>query len=155
MRIEVAYITPRRQRLKSGAAQTLVEDYLKRAARYTSIAATSYETEAALLSALDKAAARTPVNLILLDSRGEALTSDAIAGRLRRWQDSGAQHLVFAIGPADGWSATAWNRAQLRLAFGAITLPHELALAVLAEQIYRALTILAGHPYHSGHGGSG
>ncbi len=69
-------------------------------------------------------------------------------GRLR---DNGTQTLVLAIGPADGWSDGARARASLLLSFGAITLPHELARAVLAEQIYRALTILAGHPYHCGH----
>ncbi len=58
---------------------------------------------------------------------------------------------MLAIGPADGWSTAARARAGLLLSFGAITLPHELARVVLAEQIYRALTILAGHPYHSGH----
>ena len=58
--------------------------------------------------------------------------------------------LVLGIGPADGWSA-ALKRADLSLAFGRITLPHELAAVVAAEQIYRALTILAGHPYHTGH----
>jgi len=55
------------------------------------------------------------------------------------------------VGPADGWSAEARNRAQLLLSLGAMTLPHELARVVLAEQVYRACTILAGHPYHSGH----
>jgi 23S rRNA (pseudouridine1915-N3)-methyltransferase len=58
---------------------------------------------------------------------------------------------VLAIGPADGWSDAARARAGLLLSFGSITLPHQLARVVLAEQIYRALTILAGHPYHSGH----
>jgi len=59
--------------------------------------------------------------------------------------------VLFAVGPADGWSAEARNRAQLLLSLGAMTLPHELARVVLAEQVYRACTILAGHPYHSGH----
>ena len=151
MRIEIAYITPRRQRLKSAPAQALLDDYAKRASRYTPTQPVAYDSEAALLVALDKSAARAPASLILLDSRGEALASEVIAERLGRMRDGGAQHVVFAIGPADGWSANAWNRALWRLSFGAITLPHELALAVLAEQIYRALTILAGHPYHAGH----
>ena len=145
MRIELAYITPRRGRLKSGPAQALVEEYVARAARFTPTQANCFDSEASLLAALDKAAARTPAALVILDSRGEALTSEAIATRLGTLRDGGTQHLVFAIGPPDGWSAAAWNRAQLRLSFGAVTLPHELALAVLAEQI------LAGHPYHSGH----
>jgi 23S rRNA (pseudouridine1915-N3)-methyltransferase len=66
-------------------------------------------------------------------------------------QDAGTQQLVFAIGPADGWSPAALARADRTVAFGRITLPHELAATVAAEQIYRALTIRAGHPYHSGH----
>jgi 23S rRNA (pseudouridine1915-N3)-methyltransferase len=59
--------------------------------------------------------------------------------------------LVLAIGPADGWSAATRKRANLLLSLGRMTLPHQLARIVLAEQVYRALTILAGHPYHSGH----
>ena len=153
MRIEIAYITPRRQRLKSVPAQALVDDYVKRANRYNPVQTIAYESEPSMLSALDKAAGRVPPSLILLDSRGDALTSEAVAERLGRARDTGTQHVVFAIGPADGWSPVAWSRAALRLSFGAITLPHELALAVLAEQVYRALSILAGHPYHAGHSG--
>ena len=58
---------------------------------------------------------------------------------------------VFAIGPADGWSSVARQRANLLFSLGRITLPHQLARVVLAEQVYRAFTILSGHPYHSGH----
>jgi len=79
------------------------------------------------------------------------LSSDEFAGELGRLRDTGTQMLVLGIGPADGWSAAALKRADLSLAFGRITLPHELAAVVAAEQIYRALTILAGHPYHTGH----
>jgi 23S rRNA (pseudouridine1915-N3)-methyltransferase len=61
------------------------------------------------------------------------------------------QRLIFAVGPADGWSEKGCARANLLLSFGRITLPHQLARVVLAEQLYRAFTILAGHPYHSGH----
>ena len=58
---------------------------------------------------------------------------------------------MLAIGPPDGWSTAAHSSAKLLLSLGAMTLPHELALVILAEQTYRALTILAGFPYHSGH----
>ena len=75
-------------------------------------------------------------------------SSPPVLGRIR---DEGTQRLVFAIGPADGWSAAARQRANLLFSFGRLTLPHQLARVVLAEQVYRALTILAGHPYHSGH----
>ena len=151
MRIELAFVSPRRQRLKSEPVQALLDEYLKRAERYTPVHSNAYESEAALLAALDRNAARTPVTLILLDSRGQSLSSEKIAERLGGLRDGGAQQLTFAIGPHGGWSPNAWDRAFLRLSLGAITLPHELALVVLAEQIYRALSILAGHPYHGGH----
>jgi 23S rRNA (pseudouridine1915-N3)-methyltransferase len=89
--------------------------------------------------------------LLLADSRGEPLTSEQLADTLGRAQDEGTQSLVLAIGPADGWSSAALTRSARRIAFGRITLPHELAAVVAAEQIYRALTIRAGHPYHCGH----
>jgi 23S rRNA (pseudouridine1915-N3)-methyltransferase len=65
--------------------------------------------------------------------------------------ERGTQELIFAVGPADGWSAGALACAQQTLSLGKITLPHELARVVLAEQIYRAFTILHNHPYHGGH----
>ena len=89
--------------------------------------------------------------MVLLDSRGKAVSSEALAERLRTLRDGGTQQIVFAIGPADGWSESARKRTHWLLSLGLMTLPHELALVVLAEQLYRAQTILAGHPYHSGH----
>ncbi len=144
-------ISPSRSRAKSGAAATLAADFLARASRFLPCEAQAYGSEAALLAWLDRQAARTVPVLILLDSRGRQLTSEEFAAQLGRLRDNGTQSLVLAIGPADGWSTVARARAGLLLSFGAITLPHELARVVLAEQIYRALTILAGHPYHSGH----
>ena len=144
-------ISPSRSRAKSGAAATLAADFLARASRFLPCEAQAYGSEAALLAWLDRQAARTVPVLILLDSRGKQLTSEEFAAQLGRLRDNGTQTLVLAIGPADGWSSIARARAGLLLSFGAITLPHELARVVLAEQIYRALTILAGHPYHSGH----
>lgn len=151
MRIELAYISSRGQKLKSSAARALVDDFVQRATRYEPTQAVAHESERALLAALDKVSGRSPALLVLLDSRGDSLTSERIAERLGRCRDQGVQHLVYAVGPPDGWSPAAAGRAVARLSLGAITLPHELALAVLAEQIYRALTILAGHPYHGGH----
>ncbi len=151
MRIDLAYISPRRQRLKSAPAQALIDDFTKRAGRYTPTQLTPFDSEAALLASLDRLAGRSPLTLILLDSRGDALTSEQIAAKVGQLRDTGTQHVVYAVGPADGWSAAAYARAAARLSFGAITLPHELALVVLAEQVYRALSILAGHPYHAGH----
>lgn len=79
------------------------------------------------------------------------MTSEAFAAWIGGRRDSGAQHLVFAIGPADGWSDPIRQRADLLLSLGSMTLAHALARLVLAEQLYRAFTILAGHPYHAVH----
>lgn len=152
MRIELAYVSSRRQRLKSAAAQALVEDFTSRATRYTPTTVNGYDSEADLLAVLDRSAARTPPFLVALDSRGEQFTSERFAERLQEFRDGGLQQLTLAVGPADGWSSAALGRARLQLSLGRLTLPHELALAILAEQVYRALTILAGHPYHGGHG---
>ena len=151
MKIFLAAIAPSRSRAKSEAAAALAADYLARASRYLACESQTHPSEAALLAWLDRQAARTTPLLILLDSRGQQLTSEQFAAHLGRLRDSGIQALVLAIGPADGWSAAARARAGLVLSFGAITLPHQLARAVLAEQLYRACTILTGHPYHTGH----
>lgn len=88
---------------------------------------------------------------MLLDARGKALSSEQLAKWLGERRDSGQQMIVFAIGPANGWSDGASGHAQTVLSLGPMTLPHELARLVLTEQLYRAFTILAGHPYHIGH----
>jgi 23S rRNA (pseudouridine1915-N3)-methyltransferase len=150
VKLVFASISPR-SRAKSSAAETLAVDYLDRASRYAACESQLFDSEASLLTWLDRTAARTVPTLVLCDSRGEQLSSEDLATRIGRLRDSGTQLAIFAIGPADGWSAAIRGRAALTLAFGRITLPHELARAVLAEQLYRALTILAGHPYHSGH----
>ena len=85
---------------------------------------------------------------IALDERGNALTSAAFAELLRSRRDAGTADFAFLIGGADGHGEAALAAATLRLSLGALTLPHGLARIVLAEQIYRAQTILAGHPYH-------
>jgi len=140
-----------RQGKPSTPARLLLDEYLARAARYLPCTLHSAATEQKLFEAVDRAAGRTKPVLILADSSGALLTSTEFAGELTRRIDSGAQLLVVAIGPADGWSAAARARADLLLSFGRITLPHELAAVIAAEQIYRALTIRAGHPYHCGH----
>ena len=100
---------------------------------------------------LARRAGRTPAILVLLDSHGRTMTSEAFAAWLGARRDAGAQHIVFAIGPASGWSDTARQNANLLLSLGPMTLAHALARLVLAEQLYRAFTILAGHPYHAAH----
>ena len=83
-----------------------------------------------------------------MDSRGKSQSSEDFARWLAKSRDAGQQTMVFAIGPPDGWSDDARRQAQTLLSLGPMTLPHELARVVLAEQLYRAFTILAGHPYH-------
>jgi 23S rRNA (pseudouridine1915-N3)-methyltransferase len=89
--------------------------------------------------------------LILMDSRGKQLSSEEFASFLGDYQERNPLPLVLAIGPADGFSEAARAAAQHAISFGKMTLPHELARVVLLEQLYRAFTILKGHPYHSGH----
>ena len=87
-------------------------------------------------------------HLIACDERGRAASSRAFAVRLAALRDDGVRHLAFAIGGADGLGAPVLEAAAERLAFGPQTWPHALARAMLAEQVYRAVTILAGAPYH-------
>jgi len=95
-----------------------------------------------LLAAVGEATA------IALDERGSGLSSEAFAGRIGAWRDAGKPALAFLIGGADGHGEAVLARAALRLSLGAMTFPHQIVRILLAEQIYRAATILAGHPYH-------
>jgi 23S rRNA (pseudouridine1915-N3)-methyltransferase len=85
---------------------------------------------------------------ILLDERGKALASSELADRLGRWRDEGKRECRFVIGAADGHSDAERTGADLLLSFGPATWPHLLVRAMLAEQLYRATSWLAGHPYH-------
>jgi len=151
MKISFAAVAPRRTRTKSEVTDRLFADYIERAARYLPCDSQLFDSEVAVLNWVDRQPGRTPAYAILLDSRGQQYTSEEFAAHIGRIRDEGTQRLVLAIGPADGWSAAARQRANLLFSFGRMTLPHQLARVVLAEQVYRALTILAGHPYHSGH----
>ncbi len=86
--------------------------------------------------------------VVILDERGENLDSPALAGFLRKWRAEDRPAVCFVIGGADGLAPSLSARAKLRLAFGAATWPHQLVRIMLLEQLYRAGTILAGHPYH-------
>lgn len=86
--------------------------------------------------------------LILLDEKGKLLASDDFAGLLRRWQEEGVRNAVLVVGGPDGLDKALLAEAALCLSLGRLTMPHGLARAVLAEQLYRAATILARHPYH-------
>jgi 23S rRNA (pseudouridine1915-N3)-methyltransferase len=155
VKILLASVSPRKTS-KNDACESLVRDYITRASRFSTLGiphveATIFPTEAALLESAARAPSRAAATLILCDSTGEQLTSPQFAEALRRLRDDSTPRLILAIGPADGWSPSARAAAARTLSFGRITLPHELARVILAEQLYRALTILAGHPYHSGH----
>lgn len=88
--------------------------------------------------------------LVVLDEGGRALSSENFAERLGRWRDEQTANLVFVIGGADGLSPELKRKAALAFAFGAATWPHQMVRIMLLEQLYRAATILAGHPYHRG-----
>ena len=100
---------------------------------------------AALLKGLPEGA-----YVVALDGTGKALTSEAFARRLARIRDDGAAVVAFLIGGADGHGAPARARADLLLSLGPMTWPHLLVRAMLAEQLWRAASILSGHPYHRG-----
>ena len=91
---------------------------------------------------------QTPCRTVLLDERGKDLSSEDLAAILARWRDDGIRECRFVLGAADGHSQEERREADLLLAFGKATWPHLLARAMLAEQLYRATTIIAGHPYH-------
>ena len=147
MKLRIAWIG----KTKSPAIQSLTAEYLKRLSRYAACDALELMSEAALLKLAEKSTVRTPSVLVLCDARGKQLTSEEIANFLEYHQSHGTQELLFAVGPADGWSAESRAAAKQILSFGKITLPHELARVVLLEQLYRGFTILKGHPYHGGH----
>jgi 23S rRNA (pseudouridine1915-N3)-methyltransferase len=86
--------------------------------------------------------------LVALDERGDNIDSAAFARQLGRWRDEQAPNTIFAIGGADGLSPELRRKAKLVVAFGSATWPHQMVRVMLLEQVYRAATILAGHPYH-------
>jgi 23S rRNA (pseudouridine1915-N3)-methyltransferase len=107
-------------------------------------AATRIAEEATAISAAIPAKSA----LVALDERGDNLDSAAFARHLGRWRDEQMANTIFVIGGADGLSPDLRRKANLRLAFGSATWPHQMVRILLLEQIYRAATILAGHPYH-------
>ncbi len=93
-------------------------------------------------------APQTPCKTVLLDERGKAMSSQQLAAILEQWRDTGTREARFVLGAADGHSDAERTGADLLFAFGPATWPHLLARAMLMEQLYRATSILAGHPYH-------
>jgi 23S rRNA (pseudouridine1915-N3)-methyltransferase len=147
MKLRIAWIG----KTRSAAIQALTAEYLKRLSRFAACDAVELASEAALLRHVEKGVGRTQPVLVLLDSRGKQLTSEEIANFLDYQLSHDTQDLLFAVGPADGWSDSTRATAKHIVSFGKITLPHELARVVLLEQLYRGFTILKGHPYHGGH----
>lgn len=164
MLITLAHIgskSPGARAAKRTGYESLIQLYTGRVQPWTQCEAQVFPTEEAFLDWLTGArssgrASRVAPLPVLLDSRGRQLSSEDFAAWLGSRRDNGAQHIAFAIGPADGWSALALARLResssgLLLSLGPMTLAHDLARLVLAEQLYRAFAILHNHPYHSGH----
>jgi len=160
LKIRIAWVG----KTKEPAIRALTEEYLKRISRYAQVEGVELRDEAALLQMCGRAApakasktssaGKTSAGkstLVLLDSRGKQFSSEEFARFLGDYQNRNPLLLVFAVGPADGFSEAARGAAQHTISLGKMTLAHELARVVLLEQVYRAFTILKGHPYHSGH----
>jgi 23S rRNA (pseudouridine1915-N3)-methyltransferase len=150
VKITIAWIG----KTKEPAIASLTEEYVKRNSRYVLIEGRPVRDETALLEISGRSSTtkvKPKSTLILMDSRGKEFTSELFASFLGDYQDRNPLPLVFAIGGADGFSDVTRAAAQQIISLGKITLAHELARVVLLEQIYRAFTILKGHPYHSGH----
>jgi len=148
MKITLASIAGR---ARSEHFDDLVAEYAGRTMAYVPTETAIFRTSEAFFDAQQKQRSRTAAVLVLLDSQGRQFSSEELARWLRRKRDEGCQRIVFAVGPASGWSNEDRSQASLLLSLGPMTLPHELARVVLSEQIYRAFTILTGHPYHTGH----
>jgi 23S rRNA (pseudouridine1915-N3)-methyltransferase len=136
---------------KDSAIQSLTDEYLKRISRYAEVEGLPLPDEAALLKMGHKSGLRPAHGIVLLDSGGKQLSSEEFAQFLQNHQDRSSQPLILAVGAADGFSDRARKTASAVLSLGKMTLAHELARVVLLEQVYRAFTILKGHPYHTGH----
>lgn len=148
-------------RLKAGPERDLVQRYVERleaAGRGLALAPVE-------IVEIDESRARRPedrkaeeagkllaaagsARIVLLDENGPPLSSPQFADRVRAWRDEGSPALAFLIGGADGHGPAALAAASLTLSFGRLTWPHQIVRILLAEQLYRAATIIAGHPYH-------
>ncbi|MCG6121642.1 MAG: 23S rRNA (pseudouridine(1915)-N(3))-methyltransferase RlmH [Microvirga sp.] len=148
-------------RLKAGPERELVERYRERVAAsgralglagldvaeiVESRARREEDRRAEEGQAIIARAGETP--LVLLDERGERPTSDGFARMIAEARDAGLPGLAFVIGGPDGLDQSLRGRARAVLSFGSLTMPHQIVRALVAEQIYRALTIMSGHPYH-------
>ena len=160
MRIMIAAVG----RLKQGPERELAERFRKRAATSgRSAGLQDFDIVEIRESRADDAARRmleesiAIANIIperavtvILDQRGESISSSSFAGHLQGWRTENKAAVVFVLGGADGLAPSLRDNASLAIAFGAATWPHQLVRVMLLEQLYRAGTILAGHPYHRG-----
>ena len=145
-------------RLRAGPKRDLIDDYLMRfdrTGRPLGLGpALEHEVEdrknAGMAAEADLLARAVPAGAVLvtLDERGKVLSSPEFAAQLARWRDDGRQDLAFVIGGADGLDPALRTRADFSISFGAMVWPHMLVRVMLAEQLYRAATILGGGPYH-------
>jgi 23S rRNA (pseudouridine1915-N3)-methyltransferase len=136
---------------KDPAIQALTNEYLKRLGHYAVVEVVALRDEIALLKFCARDARPARHALVLLDNRGKQLSSEELAKWIEDYQDRNRLPLLFAVGPANGFTEAARQAATLTLSLGKMTIAHELARVVLLEQLYRACTILKGHPYHLGH----
>lgn len=159
MRIAIAAVG----RMKNGPERELVARYLERASGSGKpLALTGFDVFEMSESRAGSAASRKAEEakairaalpdglLVTLDERGKSITSDAFATQLGRWRDDGRPAIGFVIGGADGIDPDLVRQADLSISFSPMVWPHQLVRIMLAEQLYRATTILSGHPYHRG-----
>ena len=147
MKLTIAWIG----KTKNAAIQSLTDEYLKRLRQFAEAEGAAVKDEAALPKLCGRDGKGTRRRLVLLDSRGKQLSSEELAEFIREHQERNPAPLVFAVGPADGFSEQVRGQADLVVSLGKMTIAHELARVVLLEQLYRAFTILKRHPYHLGH----
>jgi 23S rRNA (pseudouridine1915-N3)-methyltransferase len=123
----------------------LLDDFVARIRRFADVRLTELREDSA--ASLRKLALDSAATVVLLDDSGKRQTSAQFAGWLGETRDRGAREIVFLCGGADGFPEALRRRATLKFSLSSLTFSHELARAMLAEQLYRAFAILAGHPY--------
>ena len=146
--------------IKSGPERELIDEYVKRATALarnlgiTGVAESSVDTRGAKsrtdeTKAILNTPSITPSDiLVILDERGKTLTSRQIASQIANWRDDGNRHVTFAIGGADGFEPSVLPPNVIKWSFGKQTWPHKMVRVMMCEQVYRALSILSGSPYH-------
>ena len=131
-------------KLKDAGLEKACEEYVKRSRSFLPIERRALRTNDAVLDEARSSCGK----IVVLDERGEQPTSEEFAAWLRTWRDQGIRAVAFTIGDAHGFDDAHRNAADKVMGLSKLTLPHRFAQAMLCEQLYRAGTILAGHPYH-------